>query len=171
MRVRRATASDVEGMMRLERSAQSAAHWPLQLYEKLFSPDGPFVQGRLAWIVEGEDSPDTANDPPVSRDETQYPSVGILGLLIARKIDFEWELENIVVANGVRRQKLATRLLSEFLGYVREAHGNRIFLEVRESNFAARSLYEKFCFRRAGVRKNYYSEPVEDAFLYELGAA
>jgi ribosomal-protein-alanine acetyltransferase len=168
MRVRRAAATDIAGMMRLERSAQSVAHWPLQLYEKLFSPDEPSVPGRLAWIVEGEDPRDTANDLLLSLDEAQEPTLTILGFLIARKIDSEWELENIVVATDLRRQKLGTRLLSEFLTYVREAHGSRIFLEVRESNFAARSLYEKFFFRPSGVRKNYYFDPAEDAFLYDL---
>jgi len=168
VRVRRATASDIAGMMRLERSAQSAAHWPPQLYEELFSADEAFNPVRLAWVVESEDSRDPASDSLVSPDEAQDPTFPILGFLIARRIDFEWELENIVVATDVRRQRVGTRLLSAFLAYVRAARGNHIFLEVRESNFAARALYEKFSFRRAAVRKNYYSDPAEDAFLYDL---
>ncbi|MGZ7144902.1 GNAT family N-acetyltransferase, partial [Streptococcus pyogenes] len=40
-----------------------------------------------------------------------------------------------------------------------------VFLEVRESNKAARGLYEKFGFKKVGLRKKYYQNPVEDAVL------
>ena len=38
-------------------------------------------------------------------------------------------------------------------------------LEVRESNHAAIALYEKFNFINAGVRKNYYEKPTENAVI------
>ena len=38
-----------------------------------------------------------------------------------------------------------------------------IFLEVRVSNIPAQSLYKKFGFKNEGIRKGYYSKPVEDA--------
>jgi ribosomal-protein-alanine N-acetyltransferase len=41
-------------------------------------------------------------------------------------------------------------------------------LEVRESNVSARSLYEKMGFDEVGVRKNYYSNPRENAILMNL---
>jgi ribosomal-protein-alanine N-acetyltransferase len=41
-----------------------------------------------------------------------------------------------------------------------------VFLEVRESNSAARTLYEKAGFEATGLRKSYYANPVEDAVLY-----
>jgi ribosomal-protein-alanine N-acetyltransferase len=40
-----------------------------------------------------------------------------------------------------------------------------IFLEVRESNAAARALYAGFGFREVGRRARYYSRPVEDAIV------
>ena len=40
-----------------------------------------------------------------------------------------------------------------------------IFLEVRETNRAAYQLYSKIGFQEIGRRKNYYSEPVEDALM------
>jgi hypothetical protein len=43
-----------------------------------------------------------------------------------------------------------------------------ILLEVRESNLAARGLYEKQGFREVGRRRGYYADPVEDAILYTL---
>lgn len=42
-----------------------------------------------------------------------------------------------------------------------------IFLEVRESNAAARHLYEGCGFRRIGKRRGYYKAPAEDAILYQ----
>ena len=41
-----------------------------------------------------------------------------------------------------------------------------MFLEVRESNIAARKLYEKAGFEPTGRRKSYYTDPLEDALLY-----
>ncbi len=41
----------------------------------------------------------------------------------------------------------------------------KIFLEVRESNEAARSFYARMGFTEAGRRRDYYREPAEDAFV------
>ena len=41
----------------------------------------------------------------------------------------------------------------------------RATLEVRASNEAARRLYERFGFVVAGVRRDYYTKPVEDALV------
>ena len=41
-----------------------------------------------------------------------------------------------------------------------------ILLEVRESNSAARKLYEKCGFVQSGRRQRYYKQPEEDAILY-----
>lgn len=39
------------------------------------------------------------------------------------------------------------------------------FLEVRESNDAARRLYEKMKYKQIGIRKRFYGRPVEDAIV------
>jgi ribosomal-protein-alanine N-acetyltransferase len=80
----------------------------------------------------------------------------------------EWEIENIAVAGAARRRGLGTRLMGELMQRARAAEANQIFLEVRESNHAARSLYEKWAFEAAGRRKNYYQKPVEDAIVYRF---
>ena len=41
----------------------------------------------------------------------------------------------------------------------------RSTLEVRQSNFPAQRLYERFGFTVAGVRRGYYTSPVEDALI------
>ena len=93
---------------------------------------------------------------------------GVQGFLIAKVIAAEWELENIAIAGTARRRGLGTRLLGEFLDHVRAQGATAVFLEVRESNRAARSLYEKWAFEKAGRRVRYYRDPDEDAILYRL---
>ena len=94
------------------------------------------------------------------------PSSGVVGFLIARHLAPEWELENIVVAHIARRKGLGKLLLNALLSAARETNSDSVFLEVRESNAAARTLYEKAGFEQTGRRKTYYTNPTEDAVLY-----
>jgi ribosomal-protein-alanine N-acetyltransferase len=92
----------------------------------------------------------------------------MLAFLVAHRVDNEWELENIVVAEESQRRGVATRLLREFVDSARAKNADAIFLEVRQSNQAARALYRKFGFVETGARKGYYPTPPEDAILYRL---
>jgi ribosomal-protein-alanine N-acetyltransferase len=89
----------------------------------------------------------------------------MLGFLIAHRLGLEWELENIVIDPAARRKGLGAQLLRELLARAREANSGSVFCEVRESNLAARALYEKLGFAETGRRKGYYSSPTEDAIL------
>ena len=93
-------------------------------------------------------------------------SAALSGFLVARHMPPEWELENIVVAPAVRRIGIGKQLMDALLFQAQETNSDAIFLEVRESNTAARHLYEKLGFRENGRRKAYYSNPTEDAVLY-----
>lgn len=73
-------------------------------------------------------------------------------------------LEKIAVAPDYRRQGVAQAILSAFLRFGRE-HLAFLTLEVRESNAPAIALYEKLGFQTVGRRKNYYTQPREDAVL------
>ena len=75
---------------------------------------------------------------------------------------------NMAVSGPARRHGLGTRLLGEFLDRARVAGAKMVFLEVRESNHAARALYEKWAFVQSGRRKGYYRRPEEDAITYCL---
>ena len=92
----------------------------------------------------------------------------ILGFLVAQAIDHEWELENIVIAASHQRGGFGSRLLNEFLDLIRREQADSVFLEVRESNHAARQLYEKFGFEQIGRRPSYYNQPEEDALTCRL---
>ncbi len=60
---------------------------------------------------------------------------------------------------------LGTILLDHTLKLILDQNVNTIYLDVRRSNLAALRLYQKFGFNPLGVRRNYYSEPVEDAIV------
>lgn len=145
LKVRPATSDDIPAMMALDRHAVTAAHWSREQYDGLFSGSGP----RRVGLVLEEDSK-------------------VQAFIVARAIGKEWEIENIAVAGPARRHGLGTRLLGEFLDLARTEGVETVFLEVRVSNRAARSLYEKWAFLKAGRRKAYYRNPVEDAVVYQL---
>jgi ribosomal-protein-alanine N-acetyltransferase len=58
---------------------------------------------------------------------------------------------------------LGTVFLTALLDYLREDGAKIAFLDVRESNVAARRLYEKCGFSQLGRRKRFYTDPTEDA--------
>lgn len=155
LRVRRANSADIPVMMTLERQSASAAHWSPQQYGTLFT-SAQQQSERLAWVVDDESGGPT-------KAASKAPA--ILGFLVAHRIDPEWELENIVVAETARRRGVATSLLAELVGYAQAERSSGIFLEVRESNQGARALYRKSGFEERGLRKSYYSNPTEDAIL------
>lgn len=73
------------------------------------------------------------------------------------------DLIAIAVIPEYRKQHIACMLLETMLKNTTKD----IFLEVRASNNAAIKLYEKFEFEKIYVRKNYYSQPYEDAIIYK----
>jgi [ribosomal protein S18]-alanine N-acetyltransferase len=160
VRVRRANAADVPAMMDLERESPAAAHWSRQQYEGLFVATSKQRTQRFAWVVE--------NDPGAQLEEDSNKLPEILAFLIAHRVDAEWELENIVVAETVRRRGVGMRLLSELVAHARAEQGIAVFLEVRESNQSARALYRKVGFEETGLRKSYYVNPLESAILCRL---
>jgi len=86
----------------------------------------------------------------------------LAGFLLYREIaSSEWEILNLAVDPAMRRQGVASRLIEEFLDFA----GGDLFLEVRESNQAARALYASWGFFEEGLRRGYYHRPVEDAVV------
>ncbi|MGN0674836.1 MAG: ribosomal protein S18-alanine N-acetyltransferase, partial [Oscillospiraceae bacterium] len=74
------------------------------------------------------------------------------------------DIYSVATSEMYRRKGVGGKLLEAFL----KALPNEVFtvgLEVRESNSAAISLYEKNGFERVGMRKNFYTTPKENAIL------
>lgn len=158
MNIRPATSEDVARILDLERSSPAAAHWEESRYGRLFPPSGD--AGRLVLVA--ETVPQSHATPVASVGA--IPSV--IGFLVALHVASEWELENIAVDPAFQRQGIGNQLLDALFGQARQVGSESIYLEVRESNNAARGLYKKAGFKPTGRRKAYYSNPSEDAVLY-----
>ncbi len=138
--IRPATLADIPAIRALEQQAASAAHWSENEYKHL-------VSNAIVLVAEQEHE--------------------ICGVICAKPVAGEWDLENIVVAKTSLRRGVADSLMRALLDHInRSGAGRNVFLEVRESNLPARRLYEKHGLKETGRRRNYYQNPSEDAILY-----
>lgn len=90
------------------------------------------------------------------------------GYAILNTVLDESELFRIAVTSNSRRQNIANILLEKLVERSRQKNIAKIHLEVRQSNISAINLYKKNGFLPVGTRKNYYSDPKEDAILMTL---
>ena len=145
--IRPANAADIAAIIALERNSPQAAHWSEQTYSEMFAGE---AAPRIAIVAEENGT--------------------LAGFIVARVADKDCELENIAVAENFQRQGTGSKLMRALISEARKRNAARIFLEVRESNTAARALYEKCGFGITGGRKSYYvgENGSEDAVLYTL---
>lgn len=145
MNIRHATADDIPAMMHLAAASATAAQWRREDYERVFED---MDVHRWALVIEADNK--------------------IVGFLVGLGATTEWEIENVAVAPDARRRGLGTHLVGEFLDFAKDEGAESVFLEVRESNHAARALYEKWAFVESGRRRGYYADPAEDAMVYRF---
>jgi ribosomal-protein-alanine N-acetyltransferase len=89
----------------------------------------------------------------------------ILGFCSFWRVLDELHINNLAVAPACRRRGIATQLLTCVLNEGAKLGARRATLEVRRSNEVARHLYERLGFATAGVRRAYYTNPIEDALV------
>lgn len=96
----------------------------------------------------------------------------LLGYLLAYHAADEAEIARIAVQKEARRQGAAGKLMQALEHYCEEHKMEKLLLDVRESNEAARSFYTKKGFVEDGIRQGFYVNPSEDAVLMsrQLGA-
>lgn len=92
----------------------------------------------------------------------------IIGYIIFWIIQETLELHDIAVIEKYKKKGAGSQLMDFMLETARARQVEEMFLEVRQSNTVAIALYEKYNFKKINVRKNYYTEPVEDAAVYAL---
>jgi len=129
--------------------------WSLENFENFFAGES----AATSYVLVAEDRSE-------SKGPDNFPP--LVAYLAAQGIEREWELQYIAVAKKFRKCGLGARLLNHFVSYAQARGGKEIFLEVRESNQDARRLYQKLGFKETGLRRNYYSNPPEEAVLYAL---
>ncbi len=136
---RRATEADLTALLAIERQSFPQPHWSAADFLKY---------GCTIAEVEGQ----------------------VAGFLVVRqtfpgdsKSRSEREILNVAVEPHFRRSGIATLLLKREL-----ASGSIYFLEVRESNVAAQTLYRKLGFHEIGRREKYYGNPLETAIVMQV---
>ena len=91
--------------------------------------------------------------------------IGYIGMIFV--LD-EGYICNVAVSQSFRKRGVGSALIQTLVTHCKKNDFAFLTLEVRESNAAARSLYEDFGFVKVGERKNYYTDPTENAVLMTL---
>lgn len=91
----------------------------------------------------------------------------VLGYIGSHIYSGECYISNIAVFKEFQNQKIGSLLLKYLIDFMKN-NCDFISLEVRKSNLSAINLYEKFGFKKVGIRKNFYKKPSEDALIYTL---
>ena len=110
-------------------------------------------QASLSWVAEIEEG------------ENQKT---ICGMLVLWLILDEAHIGTIATHPQYRRKGIGMQLLMKALKECKGKGANVVFLEVREFNYAAQNLYKQLGFEQTGLRKKYYADTGEDAFLMTL---
>lgn len=147
MKTRLFDKQDLSAILAIQAKNPSAAQWPEPEYLRL-------VDDPRAFIL-------------VAELETMTPPK-VLGFAAFYRIIDEAELRNIAVDPAHQRQGVGRALLSEARNRLLEAGAKRIFLEVRPSNRQALTLYYGAGFGLHSRRKDYYHDPLEDAYVLAL---
>jgi ribosomal-protein-alanine N-acetyltransferase len=92
----------------------------------------------------------------------------VLGYICIWLVNGEVHILNLACHPDFRRHGIATSLLKYSLLFSIQKGVKKAFLEVRECNHEALSLYEKYGFEPIGIRKGYYSDTKEDAIVMVL---
>lgn len=105
--------------------------------------------------------------------ENQYAYVleiknEIFGYICGWKILDEFNITNIAIAAAFQGKGVGKALVQFLMSKLLDENCFKYFLEVRESNHAAKKLFEKMGFNVVGVRKKYYHSPQEDALVLGL---
>jgi ribosomal-protein-alanine N-acetyltransferase len=137
--IRKATEEDITGILEIVQEAISPAWTHGALLGEIYKEDSYF-------IVADED-------------------LHIVGFAVMRQVDEDGELLQIAVNKTKRRSGIGDLLINAVLKQAKERAYNSVFLEVRINNNTAINLYKKHGFNIIRTRKNYYNEPIEDAYI------
>jgi ribosomal-protein-alanine N-acetyltransferase len=93
------------------------------------------------------------------------PEHPVAGFCAFWRVAEQIHINNLAVLPELRGRGLGTQLLEAIIAEAEHLGSRLLTLEVRRSNQPARRLYERAGFFEEGVRKNYYTNPVEDALI------
>jgi [ribosomal protein S18]-alanine N-acetyltransferase len=147
--VRNLAARDLDEVLVLAADSLEAPHWNRRDYEQILlaEPSDPLLRCGLVADSGGK----------------------VAGFAVARWLRQEAaaEVEGLFVDLDYRRQGVGSALIAACMTWAAKAGASKVRLEVRASNTAAHALYRRHGFSPAGVRRAYYSSPVEDALVLQ----
>ena len=149
IKIRKVRKGDIDRIIDIERSWQHLSHWSIDSYYRLLNDDS-FTS---SFVAEIED------------DNGRPKIVGFVIFHIAADVS---EIYNIAVESSYARCGIGHQLMAAAIGESNRRKASKVVLEVRKTNNPAINFYLKFKFKIGGERKNYYSNPVEDAYVMEL---
>lgn len=141
--LRRLTRADLETVMVIERAAFKHP-WSTELFAKELEHDWSTV---------------------LVAEEASLAGPRIVGFIIFWLVHDEIHVLNVATDPAHRGRGVARTLLDECLSQGKAKGARLATLEVRRSNDAALRLYDRYGFRRVGVRANYYEDEGEDAIV------
>ena len=93
------------------------------------------------------------------------PECSVAGFCAFWLVAEDIHINNVALRPTYRNKGLGTALMRHVMAEARRLGATRATLEVRASNIGARRLYERLGFYVSGNRRNYYTNPVEDALI------
>ena len=117
----------------------------------------PWGAEAIKWELENTD---------VARLYVMHDAAGaVVAYCACWKVFDELHINSLAVDESLRRRGFARQLLRHVILDARASGARSATLEVRQSNHAARLLYEGLGFHVEGVRRDYYQDPREDALI------
>ncbi len=184
--VRPARETDVSLLAEIEKEAFPTTLPPTPVKRELSNRMASFL---VAYEVPGNDqlSSSASHEPPRARNDATTPGLrGLLRRLLRRKaaaplsadsaeriagyvatwyMTDEAHITGIAVLESLRGNGLGELLLMASIELAIRRQSRVVTLEVRVSNHVAQSLYTKYGFSQVGLRKGYYSDNHEDAYI------
>jgi len=151
--VRPAEARDLPSILTIEEASFSDP-WTADAFESAFA-----LQRMRLFVAEEHAEPGSSGAPAV------------VGYVVALLLGLEAEIADLAVSPQGRRRGVGRALLDHMLADLAARGVSAVFLEVRESNSAARGLYQSRGFVSVGRRRGYYRHPAEDALILKRESA
>jgi ribosomal-protein-alanine N-acetyltransferase len=138
-KVRPYRRGDGQSVFEICRQSPQSSQWPKETYDQAHS------SGQIVVIAELNNQ--------------------ICGFVVARITGDEAEILNAAVDPAHRRKGIGSALLRTAISSAQAQNAKTIYLEVRESNSAAVSFYQRHGFEKTAQRRGYYSSPRENAVV------
>ncbi len=170
------TMADLPRIIEVERLAYTTP-WPPSAYRRELQENrmAHYIVVRDTWLK----PPDPITTPredqrkpfPLSLLPTRVPplippdAANIVGFSGLWHMVNEAHITTIATHPDYRGRGVGELMLSTLIGIAYTVHARYVTLEVRVSNYVAQNLYRKYGFSQTGMRRRYYSDNHEDAFV------